>query len=63
MISFYSHDEQPLNHDYRYTNVSLGITHPMLTDCLIVLPDSEKFKGLSRTWEAKLKKLETKLDE
>ncbi|KAI0205732.1 hypothetical protein F4808DRAFT_242970 [Astrocystis sublimbata] len=28
-----------------------------------MLPDSEKFKGLSRTWEAKLKKLETKLDE
>ncbi|KAI0539207.1 hypothetical protein GGR58DRAFT_259919 [Xylaria digitata] len=28
-----------------------------------MLPDSEKFKGLSRTWESKLKKLETKLDE
>ncbi|KAI1108292.1 hypothetical protein F5Y14DRAFT_93984 [Nemania sp. NC0429] len=28
-----------------------------------MLPDSEKFKGLSRTWEAKVKKLETKLDE
>ncbi|KAI1311842.1 hypothetical protein F5Y03DRAFT_290708 [Xylaria venustula] len=28
-----------------------------------MLPDSEKFKGLSRTWEAKLKKLEAKLDE
>lgn len=30
---------------------------------LIVLPDSEKFKGLSRSWEAKLKRLETKIDE
>ncbi|KAI1179799.1 hypothetical protein F4777DRAFT_400102 [Nemania sp. FL0916] len=28
-----------------------------------MLPDSEKFKGLSRSWEAKIKKLETKLDE
>ncbi|KAI1198585.1 hypothetical protein F5X97DRAFT_145648 [Nemania serpens] len=28
-----------------------------------MLPDSEKFKGLSRAWEAKVKKLETKLDE
>ncbi|KAI1279782.1 hypothetical protein F5Y07DRAFT_357804 [Xylaria sp. FL0933] len=28
-----------------------------------MLPDSEKFKGLSRTWESKLKKLEAKLDE
>ncbi|RWA14502.1 hypothetical protein EKO27_g594 [Xylaria grammica] len=28
-----------------------------------MLPDSEKFKGLSRSWESKLKKLETKLDE
>ncbi|KAI1130772.1 hypothetical protein F5Y10DRAFT_275959 [Nemania abortiva] len=28
-----------------------------------MLPDSEKFKGLSRAWEAKLKKLEAKLDE
>ncbi|KAI3328108.1 hypothetical protein HD806DRAFT_485107 [Xylariaceae sp. AK1471] len=28
-----------------------------------MLPDSEKFKGLSRTWEVKLKKLEAKLDE
>ncbi|KAI0116484.1 hypothetical protein GGR51DRAFT_319416 [Nemania sp. FL0031] len=28
-----------------------------------MLPDSEKFKGLSRTWEAKLKKIETKLEE
>ncbi|KAI0455115.1 hypothetical protein F5B21DRAFT_472925 [Xylaria acuta] len=28
-----------------------------------MLPDSEKFKGLSRTWEAKLKKLEAKLEQ
>ncbi|KAI8630682.1 hypothetical protein F5Y19DRAFT_473797 [Xylariaceae sp. FL1651] len=28
-----------------------------------MLPDSEKFKALSRTWETKLKKLEAKLDE
>ncbi|KAJ8110220.1 hypothetical protein ONZ43_g5928 [Nemania bipapillata] len=28
-----------------------------------MLPDSEKFKGLSRTWEAKVKKLEAKLEE
>ncbi|KAK5632554.1 hypothetical protein RRF57_008268 [Xylaria bambusicola] len=28
-----------------------------------MLPDSDKFKGLSRTWEAKLKKLEAKLEE
>ncbi|KAI1821211.1 hypothetical protein F4861DRAFT_533125 [Xylaria intraflava] len=28
-----------------------------------MLPDSEKFKGLSRTWEVKLKKLETELEE
>ncbi|KAI1269391.1 hypothetical protein F5Y18DRAFT_414415 [Xylariaceae sp. FL1019] len=28
-----------------------------------MLPDAEKFKGLSRTWEAKIKRLEAKLDE
>ncbi|KAJ3571094.1 hypothetical protein NPX13_g5496 [Xylaria arbuscula] len=28
-----------------------------------MLPDSDKFKGLSRNWEAKLKKLETKLED
>ncbi|KAI0517407.1 hypothetical protein F5B22DRAFT_646045 [Xylaria bambusicola] len=28
-----------------------------------MLPDSDKFKGLSRTWEAKLKKLEAKVEE
>ncbi|GAP87914.1 putative s-layer protein [Rosellinia necatrix] len=28
-----------------------------------MLPDAEKFKGLSRTWEAKVKKLEAKLEE
>ncbi|KAH8167050.1 hypothetical protein CIB48_g1185 [Xylaria polymorpha] len=28
-----------------------------------MLPDSEKFKGLSRAWEAKLKKLEAKLEQ
>ena len=35
----------------------------MLTRRDLVLPDSDKFKGLSRTWEAKVKKLEAKLEE